>query len=132
MMMNEVTHCINSILRSKSDREIFSVPFSSNLQLEDLRQRFKQLVRTVHPDKCDHPQASEAFRKVYSAYETLNAGIGSLLNTQKVHATKSPGPKPFENTEIKKHKSLKQFMREWEEAERFRFRFILFLVQLIK
>eukprot|EP00966_Prymnesium_polylepis_P177968 4121212-Prymnesium_polylepis.1 len=35
----------------------------------DIRKKFLRLSRLVHPDKSDHPRASEAFQRLTSFYE---------------------------------------------------------------
>ena len=38
---------------------------------EDIRQRYLRLANMIHPDKCSHPLAREAFEYVMGASETL-------------------------------------------------------------
>ena len=38
---------------------------------EDIRQRYLKLANMIHPDKCSHPGAREAFEAVMHASEVL-------------------------------------------------------------
>jgi curved DNA-binding protein CbpA len=38
-----------------------------------VKDRYKELARLLHPDKCQVPQATEAFQKVARAYQNLSA-----------------------------------------------------------
>ena len=37
--------------------------------VSDARKRYLEIIRLIHPDKCDLPKATEAFRVVHSAFE---------------------------------------------------------------
>lgn len=41
---------------------------------EDIRQRYLKLANMIHPDKCSHPLAREAFEYVMGASEMLKVG----------------------------------------------------------
>ena len=38
---------------------------------EDIRQRYLKLANMIHPDKCSHPLARQAFEYVMNASEML-------------------------------------------------------------
>jgi DnaJ-class molecular chaperone len=44
---------------------------------ETVRKRYLSLVLRLHPDKCSHPQAKDAFEAVEAAYRRLEDAMGS-------------------------------------------------------
>lgn len=61
---------INRILNSKSDYGVLKLsPGSSGAEL---RKRYREMALSCHPDKCKHPQAQEAFRKIVQSYKSLS------------------------------------------------------------
>ena len=41
---------------------------------EQARKRYRQLALRLHPDKCDHPSADEAFKRIEEAWRFIEAG----------------------------------------------------------
>ena len=57
-----------------------SYPTRFNLNSDTLRSEFRRMAKIIHPDKNKHPQAANAFKKVYGVYE---AALSRLEGTQK-------------------------------------------------
>ncbi|XP_043712674.1 J domain-containing protein spf31-like [Telopea speciosissima] len=49
--------------------EFLNLPFDSSL--EDVKKQYRKLSLLVHPDKCKHPQAKEAFGALAKAQQIL-------------------------------------------------------------
>ncbi|XWS52785.1 hypothetical protein CRYUN_Cryun11dG0102100 [Craigia yunnanensis] len=56
---NEKTVYDSFLLQVKNHFEFLKVPFDSSP--EDVKKQYRKLSLMVHPDKCKHPQAKEAF-----------------------------------------------------------------------
>eukprot|EP01024_Parvocaulis_polyphysoides_P054097 TRINITY_DN5448_c0_g2_i1.p1 TRINITY_DN5448_c0_g2~~TRINITY_DN5448_c0_g2_i1.p1 ORF type:complete len:450 (-),score=69.13 TRINITY_DN5448_c0_g2_i1:1684-2883(-) len=68
----EILQLIQKIQKANDPYEILGVDKSSVLDLDSkIRTSFKKLAVTLHPDKCSFEDSTEAFRKVRSAYDTL-------------------------------------------------------------
>jgi len=50
-----------------------------NLTIDTLKAEFRRMAKTIHPDKNKHPQAGNAFQKVYKVYEVA---LSRLEGTQ--------------------------------------------------
>lgn len=61
---------IKRILGTKDFYQILGV--ARNVEENDLRRQYKRLALTCHPDKCNHPQAEDAFKAVGKAFSTLS------------------------------------------------------------
>lgn len=61
---------IKRILSAKSDYIALGV--SPGADATAIRKRYRQVAVTVHPDKCKHPQASQAFQRIVSAYKQIS------------------------------------------------------------
>lgn len=46
----------------------FLLKFFMTLTLENLKKEFHRIIKNTHPDKNSHPNANEAFQKVYQLY----------------------------------------------------------------
>ena len=55
-----------------------SYPIRFNLNSDTLRSEFRRMGKIIHPDKNKHPQAANAFKKVYEVYE---AAVSRLEGT---------------------------------------------------
>lgn len=66
---DEVNALINKILNSHSPYDILGV--ESNWIERSLNSKLKKIRAQLHPDKCDHPYAKEAFQKASTAYNDL-------------------------------------------------------------
>mmetsp|Transcript_13639 Transcript_13639/g.27245 ORF Transcript_13639/g.27245 Transcript_13639/m.27245 type:complete len:220 (-) Transcript_13639:1859-2518(-) len=65
---------IDRILSAKSDYSVLGLsPGADGVQI---RKRYRQIAVTVHPDKCSHPKANEAFHKIVLAYRNLSRYVG--------------------------------------------------------
>ncbi|TPX66600.1 hypothetical protein SpCBS45565_g04379 [Spizellomyces sp. 'palustris'] len=65
---------VNRILSSTAPQTILQVQCSSTTQ--NLKQTYRIKALLVHPDKCDHPRAEEAFVRLRTAFEAISAGNG--------------------------------------------------------
>jgi hypothetical protein len=59
--------------------EIFQ-SYMFNLNADTLRSEFRRMAKIIHPDKNKHPQAGNAFQKIYKVYEVA---LSRLEGTQK-------------------------------------------------
>ncbi|KZV55727.1 J domain-containing protein spf31 [Dorcoceras hygrometricum] len=50
--------------------EYLNIPFDASL--DDVKRQYRKLSLLVHPDKCKHPQAKEAFAALAKAQQLLN------------------------------------------------------------
>jgi len=50
-----------------------------NLNIETLKAEFRRMAKVIHPDKNKHPQAGNAFQKIYKVYEVA---LSRLEGTQ--------------------------------------------------
>ena len=60
---------VKSVLGARDHYSVLGAP--RDAPAADLRQRFLRTSVRVHPDKNDHPQATDAFRRVAEAWEVL-------------------------------------------------------------
>ena len=128
-------NAIDDLLRCKSSKSIFrSIDFTNDNEenLKKLKIEFKKVALLVHPDKSSHPKAAEAFMKLYNAYEILSSQLNNC-NSSKSECSKSKSEtntsssgscqNPNNNPEVKvskvRNRSFNQFMKEFEEAERY-------------
>lgn len=65
---------IDRILSAKSDYSVLGL--SPGVDGAQIRKRYRQIAITVHPDKCSHPKANEAFHKIVLAYRNLSRYVG--------------------------------------------------------
>lgn len=68
--MGDGSEEIQRILRAKNFYDILGVP--KNVDEDELRRKYKKLALTCHPDKCQHPQAEEAFKALGKAWSTIS------------------------------------------------------------
>lgn len=62
---------IDRVLEARNDFEVLDLPAQEIRELNTLKRAYRKISLAVHPDKNGHPQAADAFRKVYGAFETL-------------------------------------------------------------
>mmetsp|Transcript_133687 Transcript_133687/g.250137 ORF Transcript_133687/g.250137 Transcript_133687/m.250137 type:complete len:591 (-) Transcript_133687:157-1929(-) len=63
---------IETVFSAKNEFEVLGLePKLMKDSLKDVKRAYRRLSVAVHPDKNSHPQAVDAFRKVYGAFETL-------------------------------------------------------------
>lgn len=60
---------INRVLSAKSDYALLKL--SPGCSAAELRKRYREMALSCHPDKCSHPKSQEAFRKIVTAYTSL-------------------------------------------------------------
>lgn len=61
---------VKQILESKTLYEVLSI--DKNCSAAEIKEGFRKLARKVHPDRCKHSKATEAFQKLQHAYEVLS------------------------------------------------------------
>lgn len=68
---------IQRILSSETAHEVLGVMSDldrgEGISRSKVKENYNRLVRTVHPDKCTHPNANSAFLRLKSAYDEINA-----------------------------------------------------------
>merc|ERR1711871_1842736 len=62
---------IARVLEAKNDFEVLDLEVKLLEDVALLKRQYRKISLAVHPDKNSHPQATDAFRKVYGAFETL-------------------------------------------------------------
>jgi hypothetical protein len=58
------------VLTSKSLYEVLSV--EKTCTAEDIKRSYRRLAKLVHPDRCHHERATEAFQRISHAYQILS------------------------------------------------------------
>ena len=60
------------MLSARHEFEVLLLPERwSGADVQPIKRAYRKVSASVHPDKNAHPQAVDAFRKVYGAFETL-------------------------------------------------------------
>lgn len=70
------THC-ERLLRlgpAASARQVLGLPVGGALDPAATKRHFRNLARLLHPDKCDLPNAADAFKRVLDAFESMEKG----------------------------------------------------------
>eukprot|EP00747_Dinoflagellata_sp_TGD_P184534 gnl/TRDRNA2_/TRDRNA2_40221_c0_seq1.p1 gnl/TRDRNA2_/TRDRNA2_40221_c0~~gnl/TRDRNA2_/TRDRNA2_40221_c0_seq1.p1 ORF type:complete len:512 (+),score=123.30 gnl/TRDRNA2_/TRDRNA2_40221_c0_seq1:80-1615(+) len=62
---------IERVFQAKNDFEVLDLPVQLTEDTAILKRQYRKISLAVHPDKNKHPQAADAFRKTYGAFETL-------------------------------------------------------------
>lgn len=62
---------IERVFEAKNDFEVLDLPVQLTEDPGVLKRAYRKISLAVHPDKNTHPQSTDAFRKVYGAFETL-------------------------------------------------------------
>lgn len=62
---------IERVFKARHDFEVLDLPAQWTEDKSILKKAYRKISLAVHPDKNHHPQAADAFRKVYGAFETL-------------------------------------------------------------
>jgi rhodanese-related sulfurtransferase len=63
---------LERVFAASNEFEVLELPVELTDDFVKIRRQFRKISLAVHPDKCRHPQADAAFRKVYGAFETLS------------------------------------------------------------
>ena len=66
----EQTRIITMVLGTKDPYKRLQLPVSAP-DVQAIRKAYNKLALLVHPDKCTHPMAGEAFNAICQAYELL-------------------------------------------------------------
>ena len=64
---------------------VLSLPHS--VTEDDIKGRYRRISALVHPDKCDHPRASDAFQEVKKAYDALQDPNKRRIAAGLIHVT---------------------------------------------
>ena len=67
-----MTSAATRILRARGHFEVLGLP-REQCTSAAVRAQFTKLVKEVHPDKCSHPDAAAAFRRLQAANDALKA-----------------------------------------------------------
>ena len=67
---NETKKQIERVLQAGTDWAVLNLPRGSKKKW--LTQSYRELARSLHPDKCALPRAKQAFQRVKEAYENLS------------------------------------------------------------
>ena len=62
---------VRSVLDANSDLEMLGFDSKAKPAANDVNHKFRELSRSVHPDKNKHPDASQAFQKLSAAKDRL-------------------------------------------------------------
>lgn len=62
---------IERVFDARNDFEVLDLPAQLIEDKGILKRAYRKISLAVHPDKNQHPQAADAFRKTYGAFETL-------------------------------------------------------------
>merc|ERR1719189_2142882 len=62
---------IERVFEANNDFAVLDLPPQRIADTAVLKRQYRKISLAVHPDKNSHPQAADAFRKVYGAFETL-------------------------------------------------------------
>ncbi|XP_073303938.1 J domain-containing protein spf31-like [Primulina huaijiensis] len=104
--------------------EYLNLPFDSSLV--DVKRQYRKLSLLVHPDKCKHPQAKEAFAALAKAQQLLNDSQERAYLLNQVNAAKeelrAKRKKQLKKDTASKLKSLVdegKYEQEYERSEEF-------------
>ena len=64
------TSAVERVIAAKHEFEILELPLAPQSQ-SAVRKAYRKVSLSVHPDKVDHPKASEAFRRTFDAMKLL-------------------------------------------------------------
>ncbi|KAL2932763.1 J domain-containing protein spf31 [Bienertia sinuspersici] len=104
--------------------EHLNLPFGSSV--EDVKKQYRKLSLMVHPDKCKHPQAKEAFGALAKAQQQLLDSQEREYVLSQIKAAKeellSVRKKQLKKDTASKYKSLndEKFDHEYEQSEEFK------------
>jgi len=62
---------VDRVLSAEHEYAVLDLPARFEEDNHVVRRQYRKISLAVHPDKNKHPQAGDAFRKVYGAFETL-------------------------------------------------------------
>ncbi|XP_043719819.1 J domain-containing protein spf31 [Telopea speciosissima] len=104
--------------------EFLNLPFDSSL--EDVKKQYRKLSLLVHPDKCKHPQAKEAFGALAKAQQILHDPQEREYLLSQVNAAKeelrAKRKKELKKDNASKIKSLVdegKYEQQYEQSEEF-------------
>jgi curved DNA-binding protein CbpA len=83
------------------------------VEVDHVRKQYRVLARTVHPDKCDHPRATEAFQLLSEAFDVL-----ADPQLQKEYIRELQLKLPVKCKKRKKEKETWWREKSWEQVER--------------
>jgi len=59
------------VLTARSDYACLRLPEGSGR--DTIRQRYREMAKALHPDKCSDPRAKDAFQRLFEAYSNLTS-----------------------------------------------------------
>lgn len=68
---------VRRVLNCTSARDVLGLGALEAAEISLVKRNYKLLARALHPDKCSHANAKEAFQKVHRAYEELKNSLGA-------------------------------------------------------
>ncbi|KAJ6778005.1 J DOMAIN-CONTAINING PROTEIN SPF31-LIKE, partial [Salix koriyanagi] len=77
---NEVTRILSCF--KLNPFEYLNLPFEATP--EDIKKQYRKLSLLVHPDKCKHPQAKEAFGEIRKLKNDLTGAVTALAKAQQL------------------------------------------------
>jgi hypothetical protein len=61
---------IKTVLGAKTLYNVLGLP--PTCTADEIKKKYRKMAIIVHPDRCKHPRATEAFQRISEAYETLS------------------------------------------------------------
>ncbi|XP_042484126.1 J domain-containing protein spf31-like [Macadamia integrifolia] len=120
---NEVVRILSCFKLNAFD--YLNLPFDSSL--EDVKKQYRKLSLLVHPDKCKHPQAKEAFGALAKAQQILHDPQEREYLLSQVNAAKeelrAKRKKQLKKDNASKIKSLVdegKYEQQYEQSEEFK------------
>ena len=106
---------IDRVLACHNSRDLYGLlNVGRTATQSDIKKAYKKTCLKIHPDKCDHPSATDAFKALQDAYETLSDEASRIL-----YDAVAPPPSPPPPPPPPAHPAPKAQERHNEEEEEF-------------